>query len=134
MDELIKRHDWWERHEGFDLWSIPHFLYGAIIGFLPSFGISFVLGFAWTLGSAVLWEIGEKVFKIKESKKNILLDIALSVVAYVLIAALLARYALEQGHLFIALAAVIGINAIMVYFGWRAHRRRERTKGQKHSP
>ena len=128
MDDLEKStHDLWERRAGVDLWSVPHLLFGVLMGFSPSLiGTSFVFTFSATVILASLWEALEKVINIKESKKNIVLDIVLSVIGFLATAPLLAYYSLERDDLWAALALVGAIYVFMIFSGWRAHRRRER--------
>jgi hypothetical protein len=66
-----------------DLWSIPHFLAGVIIGLpLLQHGVGF-----WTAGAIVLilctmFEIVELAFDIHESMANRITDVVLPMIAY----------------------------------------------------
>lgn len=127
MDELLKRHDWWEKREGLDLWSIPHFLFGALMALaVPLLGISTQTGLALTIILGLLWEVYEKLARIEETLVNSVLDMLLPIAAFLITISILATYPVTDQMLKISAAAVgilyMGINTL----GWMAYRRRKR--------
>jgi len=119
--------DWWQKGKAFDLWSIPHFLFGILMAFLPSLtGISFLTALALTLILAMLWEIYEKFADIKETIENSLLDIILPVVAFTLTSYVLRLYTFRYDELLVVAIAIFIVYAFTNISGWLAYRRRHR--------
>jgi len=117
--------DWWQKGKAFDLWSIPHFLFGILMAFLPSLtGISFLTALALTLILAMLWEIYEKFADIKETIENSLLDIILPVVAFTLTSYVLRLYTFRYDELLVVAIAIFIVYAFTNISGWLAYRRR----------
>ena len=99
--------DWWQKGRAFDLWSIPHFLFGILMAFVPSLtGISFLTALALTIILAMLWEIYEKFVAIKETIQNSLLDIILPIVAFTLTSYVLRIYLFRDDQLLVVATAV----------------------------
>ena len=67
-----------------DIWSIPHFLSGIIIG-LPAlqYGFGFTSALLIVLGLSIFFEIVEEVFHVDESHINKIGDIILGFIAYI---------------------------------------------------
>lgn len=119
--------DWWQRGRAFDLWSVPHFLFGILMASLPQLiGISFLTALALTIIFAMLWEIFEKVIGVKESIRNILLDIVLPIFAFTLTSFILLAYPLHTNDLLVVTIAVLTLYIFTNLSGWRAYRRRQR--------
>ena len=126
MNEKPRR-DWWKRGRAFDLWSIPHFLFGILMAFLPQLvGISVLTALSLMIILAMVWEIYEKFIDIKETIQNSLLDIILPVVAFMLASRLLAAYPLHSDDLKVFAVAIFSIFLFTNISGWRAYRRRKR--------
>lgn len=124
--EKVKR-DWWQKGKALDLWSIPHFLFGVLTGFLPPLtGMSFLTALALTVILAMLWEIYEKFVDIKETVQNSLLDIVLPIVAFTLTSLILRAYPLHPDDLLVAATAVLALYLFTNLSGWLAYRRRNR--------
>jgi hypothetical protein len=122
----IKR-DWWQKGRAFDLWSIPHFLFGILMALVsPLIDISFLTALALTVILAMLWEIYEKFVDIKETIQNSLLDIILPIVAFTLTAQLLLAFPLHPDDLLVITGAVFILYAFTNVSGWLAYRRRNR--------
>lgn len=127
MNEQRTKRDWWQKGRGFDLWSIPHFLFGILMGISPFLiGISSYSALVLTIVCALLWELFEKLFHIKESMQNILLDIILSVVAFLLTSSILQSYSLHPDDLAVVATAVAALFIFTNISGWLAYRRRNR--------
>src|ERR1035437_7077680 len=104
----MAKRDWWKKGRAFDLWSIPHFLFGILTAFLPALtGLSFLTALALTLILAMLWEIYEKFVAIKETVQNSLLDIILPIVAFTLTSYVLRIYSFHHDDLLVIATAVL---------------------------
>ncbi len=124
--EKIKR-DWWQKGRAFDLWSIPHFLFGVFMSFVPLLiGISTFTALSFTVIFAMLWEIYEKFVNIRETTQNSLLDIILSIVAFTLTSSALLLYPLSYSELLVTAGAVFAVYLFTNISGWFAYRRRNR--------
>lgn len=127
--EIQKRpkRDWWQRGRAFDLWSIPHFLFGMLMAFIPPLTDTPLLTtFALTLMLAILWEVYEKIIEIKETVQNSLLDIILPVVAFTLTSYTLQLYSLHYDELVVVASAIFVLYIFTNVSGWLAYRRRNR--------
>ena len=125
--ERKPKRDWWQKGRAFDLWSIPHFLFGILTAFLPQLtGISLLTALTLTLVFAMSWEIYEKFVDIKETIQNSLLDILLPVVAFTLTSELLLFYPLHPDDLMVFAVAVFALYLFTNISGWLAYRRRNR--------
>jgi hypothetical protein len=126
MDELIKRHDWWEKGEGLDLWSIPHFVFGILTALAPAFiGISTKTALIWTIILGLLWEVYEKLAHIEETVLNSLFDIILPLAAFAITTYLLTRFPIYTDT-----QRIIGVVVFIIYIaintlGWMAYRKRK---------
>ena len=121
------KRDWWKKGRAFDLWSIPHFLFGILTAFLPPLtDISFLTALALTLILAMLWEIYEKFVAIRETVQNSLLDIILPIVAFTLTSYVLRIYLLHHDDLLVIATAVLVLYLFTNLSGWLAYRRRNR--------
>ncbi len=119
--------DWWQKGKGLDLWSIPHFLFGILMGMSPSLiGVSFSTAFMLTITLAVAWELYEQCIGIRETVPNILLDIVLSITACILTSYALLAYPLHPHDLLVIAAAVLVLYVFTNLSGWLAYRRRKR--------
>lgn len=122
----IKR-DWWQKGRAFDLWSIPHFLFGILMAALPPLtGVPLLAALAATVFLAMLWEIYEKFVEIKETTQNSVLDIILPIVAFTITSYLLLRYPLHPDDLLVVTIAVLILFAFTNISGWFAYLRRNR--------
>ncbi len=125
-EERVK-HDWWQKGKAFDLWSIPHFLFGILTAFLPALtDLSFLTALALTIILGMLWEIYEKFVAIKETVQNSLLDIILPIVAFTLTSYVLRIYSFHREELLVVATAVFIVYAFTNISGWLAYRRRNR--------
>lgn len=121
------RRDWWQRGRAFDLWSIPHFLFGILMAFVPPLtGISFLSALALTVIGALSWEIYEKFVLIKETVQNSLLDIILPILALILVSLVLRIYSFHHDDIVVVASAVAVVYLFTLISGWLAYRRRNR--------
>jgi hypothetical protein len=128
MDELeiVKRHDWWEKGEGLDLWSIPHFLFGILMALLPPlFDVSVTAAFTFTVILGLLWEVYEKLAKIEETLLNSLFDVLLPIASFSITAYLFSRFSLDVGVAQVTLVVTLIFYISMNTLGWMAYRKRK---------
>jgi hypothetical protein len=119
--------DWWQKGRAFDLWSIPHFLFGVLMSFLPELiGISVLSALALTIILAMLWEIYEKFVDIRETVQNSLLDVILPIVAFTLTSYALLIYPPRHDTQIVIATAVLILYLFTNISGWLAYRRRNR--------
>jgi hypothetical protein len=120
------RFDWWRKGKAIDLWSIPHFLFGVLMGFLPHVtNISFFTGLALTVILGMLWEIYEKFVEIKETILNSIFDVVLPMGSFILTTEILRLYPyLQPADLWVLMGAVFIVYAFTNISGWLAYRRR----------
>lgn len=127
MTEARPKRDWWQKGRAFDLWSIPHFLFGAIMAFVPPItGFSILTALSLTLILAMAWEIYEKFMDIKETMQNSLLDILLPIVAFTMTSQILVYYPLHYEDMLVFASAVSVLYVYTNVSGWLAYRRRNR--------
>jgi len=127
MTDVKPKRDWWQKGRAFDLWSIPHFLFGVLMAFVPQLiGVSFLTALSLTLILAMCWEIYEKFMDIKETIQNSLLDVILPVVAFTLTSYLLLIYPLHYDDSLVLMSAVLALYTFTNVSGWLAYRRRNR--------
>jgi len=119
--------DWWQRGKAFDLWSIPHFLFGVLMGAIPQLvGVPLLTAFILMTVLAILWEIFEKLVNVKESIQNILLDISLPVFSFTLTSFIIFVYPIHTSDLTVVASAVLFLYIFTNISGWLAYRRRQR--------
>lgn len=115
----------------FDLWLIVHFLGGVTGGFSNVwFGLSSLAVFLVGTGLMILWEGGEYLAGIRESRENRLLDIVVGLLGVVLALAIAARLGtVGQRVAFLVSGSALAFGS---FLGWRAHRRRAKTVERPH--
>jgi hypothetical protein len=127
MPEVRTKRDWWMRGKAFDLWSIPHFLFGVLMAFVPYItGFSILTSLSLTLILAMAWEVYEKFKDIKETMQNSLLDILLPIVAFTATSEILVHYPLRYEDTLVYATAVCVLYVYTNISGWLAYRRRNR--------
>lgn len=127
MAEAKPKRDRWRKGRAFDLWSIPHFLFGVLMAFSPGVtGISLPTALSLTIILAMLWEVYEKFIDIKETVQNILLDIILPIASFMLTSYMLHRFPLSDEQRMLFGGAVLALFAYTNISGWLAFRNRNR--------
>jgi len=100
----------WCEGKYLDLWSIIHFLSGAIIAGLCVFiGLSFITGLVITLGLVVIWEIFELIKSIKEALVNRFIDIIIGVASFIIAYCLFNKLELTICVIFFAIIFIVWI-------------------------
>ena len=118
--------DWWQKGMGFDLWSIPHFLFGILMAFVPLLTeLSFNFVLVLTLVLAVLWELFEVGIGIQETVLNSLLDVFLPISAYIITSYVLLLQPYHREDLGVVSIAVLILYLFTNISGWLAYRRRK---------
>lgn len=121
------KRDWWKRGRALDLWSIPHFLFGVLMAFVPPLtDLSLPTALSLTLILALVWEMYEKLVDIKETVLNSLFDIILPIVAFTSTSYALLAYPLHPDDLLVVASAVLFLYVFTNLSGWMAYRRRNR--------
>ena len=111
---------------GFDLWSIPHFLFGILMAFVPLLTeLSFNFVLVLTLVLAVLWELFEVGIGIQETVLNSLLDVFLPISAYIITSYVLLLQPYHREDLGVVSIAVLILYLFTNISGWLAYRRRK---------
>lgn len=119
--------DLWRKGRAFDMWSIPHFLFGVLMAFLPPLAdMSFSMMLTLTAILAVLWELLEMNIGIKETVLNSLLDVFLPIVGYIITSYVLLFNSYHREDIMVVAIAVSAIYLFTNISGWRAYRRRQR--------
>lgn len=127
MTDMRHKHDWWQRGRAVDLWSIPHFLFGVLMAFLPPLtGLSLPTTLALTVILAITWEMYEGFIKIRETNLNSIIDILLPILAFIITSYLLRSYPYRSDDLSVIAGAVFIVYAFTNISGWLAYRRRNR--------
>jgi len=113
-----------------DFWSIPHFLFGAMLASLArAFDVS-VWGVALAMFIvAVLWEVFEVVEHIPESRTNGVIDVVLAIVGFVIVAWLLPLFSHTVELILFAVLFVLWLDSNVGGFimgGWRSWVRKKR--------
>ena len=76
----------WEEGKYLDLWNIPHFLIGILIGFaLIFFSVPLIYSLIIVFLIKLSWEIYEHINVIKETIPNKILDIVTGLLGYLFI-------------------------------------------------
>lgn len=125
MGNAEQKRDWWQKGKAFDLWSIPHFLFGILTAFIPPLtGVSLLIALTITLLFALFWELYENFIGVKERIQNSLLDIILPIVAFTLTSYLFLLYSFTYEELVVFASAVGLVYLFTNISGWLAYRRR----------
>lgn len=118
-DGKFIRSDIWREGKYLDLWSVPHFLSGIVLGLImhflnyqavPTFIIAFLI--------LVAYEMFEVIVKIEETRMNRVLDVVVGMVSFTP-TFLFAPMFLEMQNI-IALVSVAILDAAISWFGWDA--------------
>lgn len=119
--------DFWEKGKAFDLWSIPHFIFGMIMALLPfTTNLSLAASFALMLLLAILWELYEKIIKINETLTNNMFDVILPVISFIFVAMILGQTQISKESATVILGALIVVYLFTNISGWLAFRRRQK--------
>lgn len=119
--------DLWKKGRAFDLWSIPHFLFGILMAFASSLTeLSFSFALVLTLVLAVLWELFEMRLGIQETVLNSLLDVFLPIAAYIITSYVLLLQPYHREDIGVVSIAVLILYLFTNISGWLAYRRRSR--------
>lgn len=104
-----------------DSWSVPHFLLGTLVAMLTVvFGYPPLPLFFVTLVVAIVWEFFEMRVGIRETKMNVVSDIFMPLLAYVVTLWLLSAPGMTHEHQVALLTVTIIFYALSSYAAWQA--------------
>lgn len=104
-----------------DSWSVPHFLLGTLIAMLTVvFDYPLLPLFFVTLVVAVIWEFFEMHVGIRETRWNVVSDIFMPLLAYVVTLWLLASPGMNHEHHVALLTVTIIFYSLASYAAWQA--------------
>ncbi len=104
-----------------DYWSMPHFLLGTLVAMMSSvFGQPAVPFFFITLAIAILWELVEMRFRIREARINVASDIITPLFAFMLTRWIVGSQTMTQEQHVALLSVTIIFYALVSYAAWRA--------------
>lgn len=113
------RTDIWREGDYLDLWSVPHFLSGLVLG-IALFYLGFDLRAAAVIAFLLLvgYEMFESIAKIEETRANRILDVLVGMSSC--IPALIFAPAIAPASL-LAIFLIAGTaDAVLSFLGWRA--------------
>lgn len=104
-----------------DSWSVPHFLLGTLIAMVTVvFGFPPLPLFFVTLTVAVLWEFFEMHVGIRETRMNVVSDLLMPLLAYVVTLWLLGAPGMTHEHQVALLTVTIIFYSLTSYAAWQA--------------
>lgn len=104
-----------------DPWSVPHFLFGVVMAFaVIAFASPVFMTFFATLGLALLWELLERYFRLREVPENAWMDVLLPLISFTAIYtfAINANLDVERGQALFVVSFLIYM--CVNFFAWRA--------------
>ncbi|MFA7252683.1 MAG: hypothetical protein WC027_02395 [Candidatus Paceibacterota bacterium] len=79
-------HSIWKEGKYLDLWSLPHFLVGIILGHIfIYFGLDLAIALVATLIIKIAWEIYEHKYVTIEAVPNKILDVVVGIIGLIVI-------------------------------------------------
>lgn len=115
------------RLKGFiDYWSMPHFLLGTLVALFgrvleyPAIPLFFV-----TIFIAILWELVEMQLRIRETRINVVSDICMPLLAYVVTLWLVGGERTTHEQRVALLIVTIVLYSLINYEAWRARFERD---------
>lgn len=118
-DGRLIRTDMWREGEYLDLWSVPHFLSGIMVGCALTafhFGLRDASVIAFLL--LVIYEMWEVMVQIEETRWNRVLDVVVGMTSCVPTVYLAPM--LRPQEFWMIFATVVVVDGILSFFGWRA--------------
>jgi hypothetical protein len=111
----------------FDYWSVPHFLFGTVMAlFAITYSLSTALMFFATLYLAIIWELLEARFRLREAQGNKIIDVFLPLLSFVITFFLIGRGNInpEQPSSLLIVTTILFL--CLNFFAWRARFDRDR--------
>ncbi|OGY57250.1 MAG: hypothetical protein A3D47_00980 [Candidatus Colwellbacteria bacterium RIFCSPHIGHO2_02_FULL_43_15] len=113
------RSDIWREGKYLDLWSVPHFLSGIVLGLIMHFlNFGTVPTFIIAFLCFVAYEMFEVIVKIEETRMNRTLDVVVGLVSFTPTFLLAPMFSQTQNALVLILVATF--DAAISWFGWDA--------------
>jgi hypothetical protein len=118
-DGTVVRTDIWREGKYLDLWSVPHFLSGMLVGFaLRYIGLATLPAFVIALVLLIAYEFFEYFADIEEMFTNSVMDVVVGMVSF---APTFFLFPIILPHDALTLFAFTAIlDAILSWLGWRA--------------
>lgn len=128
-DGKFIRTDIWREGKYLDLWSVPHFLSGMIVGF-SLFFLGFAVNAAFTIAFLLLvaYEMFEVIAQIEETRWNRVLDVVVGMASFAP-TFLLAPYGREP-YIVIVFIIIIVMDGVLSFFGWQASQKAATLEGK----
>lgn len=119
LKKLAKRTDIWREGEYLDLWSLPHFLSGALLAcFVYLLHLSFFYAIVLAIVLLIAYEIFEVKVGIYETAWNRILDVVVGLISFIPVTLIIHDWVFV--NVFI-LGLCVGIpNAVLSFLGWSA--------------
>ena len=116
---LFQRTDIWREGKYLDLWSVPHFLSGLVLGIvlhLMAMPLRDALLVAFLV--LVMYEMWEDLAQIEETRWNKLLDVVVGMVSCTGALVYAPQFSVSAN---LGVLVVVGaIDAVLSFFGWQA--------------
>jgi hypothetical protein len=128
-DGRFIRTDVWREGEYLDLWSVPHFLSGMIVGFALHF-LGFALNAAFTIAFLLLvaYEMFEVIAQIEETRWNRVLDVVVGMTSFA--PTFLLTPHVREPYVIIVFVTVAALDAVLSFFGWQASQKASVLEGK----
>lgn len=118
-DGRFIRTDIWREGDYLDLWSVPHFLSGLLVGFsLYLVGFEFASSCVISLLSLIAYEMFEVIIEVRETWMNRILDVLVGMLSFS--TAFLVSPLLSDVMFFTTSVSVGLIDLALSTFGWTA--------------
>lgn len=119
LRKLTRRTDIWREGEYLDLWSVPHFLSGALLAcFIYLLHLEFIYALVLATILLIAYEIFEYVIDIYESVWNRRLDVVVGLASFIPLTLIISDWKFWEVFF---LGLCVGIpNGYLSYLGWSA--------------
>ncbi|OGG59857.1 hypothetical protein A2765_04705 [Candidatus Kaiserbacteria bacterium RIFCSPHIGHO2_01_FULL_56_24] len=128
-DGKFIRTDIWREGKYLDLWSVPHFLSGMVVGF-SLFFLGFALNAALTIAFLVLvaYEMFEVIAQIEETRWNRILDVVVGMASFTPTFLLAPHF--NQPYVIVLFIIVLALDGVLSFFGWQASQKASILEGK----
>lgn len=118
-ENKLVRTDAWREQEYIDLWSVPHFLSGMLVGFSLFYaGTSPITSFFLAFMLLTAFEMWEAWMEIKETLTNRVMDVVIGMISFTPVFFLAASF--PQWAVLLGFAVTGAADAFLSFLGWRA--------------
>jgi hypothetical protein len=118
-DGTVVRTDIWREGKYLDLWSVPHFLSGMLVGIaLRYIGLATLPAFVIALILLIAYEFFEYCADIEEMFTNSVMDVVVGMVSFTPTFLLFPTISANNALMLFTFTAIL--DAILSWFGWQA--------------